>query len=137
MPQAKKPRVFLLTSSRFERPKTWKWNHERMNIIILELEAAEYAGYRLRSRDFFLPTPPIFHPLRPSPMVKCIYWGKIGMLALARIRRDGRFWPTTHPETRRALAQARRICWGLEQAGHIVEWGGFKPQKPTPKEVAP
>lgn len=120
----KQPGVFLLTAAPFRQPSSWKWKHPRVNLIILRLKPEEYAAHLLRSEE----RPIVYYPLFPAKIVDSIYWGKCGLL-------DRRHWMRTrqrleaHPDYKAALATARRICRGLEQAGHVVLWDGFKPRK--------
>jgi hypothetical protein len=122
------PSVYMLMISRFDHPPNWKWNHARVNVIILKLKSAEYALRKLQDS----PLPLVWHPLRPAKLVERIYWGMCGVLYSRKgnwIQMRRQRMSFLHSDFKIAISKARKICRALERAGHVVEWNGWNRQE--------
>lgn len=128
--QVKKPKVYMLMVGSFKTPAEWKWKHPRRNLVILALDPARYVAATLRGEK-----PIIYDPFRPSEWIEYIYWARVGVPTRGRWRprergrrRLERKWMlyAPHPQFKSALREARNICRGLEQAGHIVLWDAYR-----------
>ena len=123
--QAKRRGVFALRTGNYQEPKNWTWHHPRVNVFILKLNAPMYVAEALKG------TPEaglmLHDPTYPHKMVESIYWGRMGVKAFVGNVRRARHDSKKSSKFEAALKQAKNICRGLEQAGHVVLWGGLKP----------
>ena len=107
------PKAYALRVVTFEQPTSWRWRHNRVNVVIVRLDSDEYLKYQLTMLSQGGPRKePLIHPLRPNKIIANVHWAKMGIM---------------HARYKEVLDEAIRICSRLEKRGNIIEWGVYGP----------